>query len=346
MDPLAHGLTGSVVAVAAMPAVARRHTGRVIGAGALLGNLPDIDFATLAMGEEVWLYHHRGLTHSLLGLAFMVPAGMWILRKVVGEEATKDVGRGSMALCSLSCIGIGHILLDYLTSFGLMLLYPFSFERIAAGLMFIVDPSFWVVCVAGALLLGLKRFHTAQGLQRAAFGVLGAMVALWTAELAAKQVAVGIARQGWQQRGIVVGDIYAYPMVTAPMVWTVITESRGVYPQAVISMWPSLTRGEQPRTFFPPFPEEYRAGELCDDLPYGIEAISLFERYNAWGHPVVCAPHVHEGVDGCRCFGLKYSIAADRRARFGAYWISPGGKAHVLAPETHPDDEQLFMSLF
>ena len=90
MDPLAHGLTGSALAVAALPAVARKHTARVIGAGALLGNLPDIDFATLAISEEVWLYHHRGFTHSLPGLLVMVPAGVWILRKVLAPLGSVD----------------------------------------------------------------------------------------------------------------------------------------------------------------------------------------------------------------------------------------------------------------
>ena len=114
MDPLAHGLTGSVLAVATLAPVARKHPGRVIGAGAALGNLPDIDFATLAISDEVWLYHHRGFTHSLLGLLVLVPIGIWLTRKIIGDEDADLMGRTRIALCSLLCIALGHNFLDYL----------------------------------------------------------------------------------------------------------------------------------------------------------------------------------------------------------------------------------------
>lgn len=346
MDPLAHGLAGSALAVATLAPVARKHPRRVIGVGAALGNLPDIDYVTLAISDEVWLYHHRGLTHSLLGLLFLVPAGMWITRKIIGPDDAEQMGKQRIALCSLLCIALGHNLLDYLTSFGLMWLYPFSFERIAAGLMFIVDPIFWVICVVGALVIAKRKFSSDRGIQMAAFVTLGAMVALWTVEAVMRHNAVTIAKAGWQERGISIDSIHAYPMVTAPMVWTVVTEHEDTYPQSVISMWPTVLRGEEPATFFPDFPDDHTAGKICDDQEYGPEATARFERYNAFIHPVVCAAQKREGKDGCRCYGLKYSVVSDKRARFAGYWISPQGETHLVAPESHPDDARLFKSLF
>ena len=61
---------------------------------------------------------------------------------------------------------------------------------------------------------------------------------------------------------------------------------------------------------------------------------------------VVEAQQKREGKDGCRCYGLKYSVVSDKRARFAGYWISPQGETHLVAPESHPDDARLFKSLF
>jgi inner membrane protein len=129
---LTHFVVGASLAVP-LTAVGRvsgslRPVAVVLAAGAL-GALPDLDAVLLWRGAQPGLLSHRGITHApfVLGLFCLTVAvclGLLVRRLPAGGVALLGV---AWALAAVS-----HPLLDGLTNGGpgVMLLYPFSEERL------------------------------------------------------------------------------------------------------------------------------------------------------------------------------------------------------------------------
>ena len=92
-----------------------------------------------------YLLNHRGVTHSLILLPLWALALSWVLAIVVREP------RGWRALYGITAMAIGaHIAGDLITSYGTMILAPFSDWRPGIGTTFIIDLWF-----SGIIVLGL-----------------------------------------------------------------------------------------------------------------------------------------------------------------------------------------------
>ncbi len=69
MDNLTHALAGALVARATAPRNPGPETlslGRRMVVGAIAANLPDLDVLASYLSPLSYLYHHRGISHSLL----------------------------------------------------------------------------------------------------------------------------------------------------------------------------------------------------------------------------------------------------------------------------------------
>jgi inner membrane protein len=100
----------------------------------LASNLPDIDVVLWARSDVTYLLFHRGFTHSLLGLAVLPPILAGALWWGLGRRTALG---WLLLLCWAGAIL--HVLYDLFTSWGTMLLYPFSVDRLALDWIFIVD---------------------------------------------------------------------------------------------------------------------------------------------------------------------------------------------------------------
>lgn len=145
MDPLTHTVAGTLIAKAAFS----RRMGRTATAALTVSaEFPDIDFILRLWGLPFFLEHHRGFTHSFLGaVVFALPLG-WLFWRLSG-------GKRYWPWAGLCLLGILlHIVLDLATSFGTMVFYPFSRERYAWDILFIIDPYF-----TGIILLSLASAY-------------------------------------------------------------------------------------------------------------------------------------------------------------------------------------------
>jgi inner membrane protein len=148
MDTLTHALSGALLARAtAADDAPPRSLPRRIAAGFFACAAPDLDFVTAWFGPAAYLENHRGATHSLILLPLWALALSWLLARILREPG------GWRALYGVTAMSIGlHIAGDLITSYGTMVLAPFSDWRAAIGTTFIIDLWFSGIIVAGLLV--------------------------------------------------------------------------------------------------------------------------------------------------------------------------------------------------
>jgi inner membrane protein len=141
VDPLTHVASGLLLSQL-LPAPSR---GWAALAGVILALLPDSDYFLGLSSRWAYLRYHRAFTHSLLALP------LWAL---LGAGAGRVLG-GPRWFQPLLFLGLAvvaaHILLDWATSYGTQLFSPFSRDKYALDWLFIIDPYFTFILLAGAL---------------------------------------------------------------------------------------------------------------------------------------------------------------------------------------------------
>jgi inner membrane protein len=140
MDPITQGVLG-----AALPqATATAHKGAVALAGIFgffAGMAADLDVLIRSSADPLlFLEYHRQFTHSLIfiPLGGLLSAG--VLQILIGRFGPR--WRLPFSKVFLFCtLGYGtHGLLDFTTSYGTMLFWPFSEARYSASIISVVDP--------------------------------------------------------------------------------------------------------------------------------------------------------------------------------------------------------------
>lgn len=152
MDPLTQGLLGATLP----QSLGRGREAAVAGLlGFFAGMAADLDVLIRSTRDPLlFLEYHRQFTHSLV----FIPAGglltALVLHWLIGRRRGLDFRRSAL-FCTLGYAT--HALLDACTTYGTMLLWPFSDARIAWNIISIIDPLFTVPILALALLAGLRR---------------------------------------------------------------------------------------------------------------------------------------------------------------------------------------------
>lgn len=133
MDLVTHAVFGAAAGLA----VAARHSPRAaIIVGALAGMLPDADILIRIPGDSLstWLAH-RAFTH---GIGFLLLGALIVALPTFFLRTTKP-HRARFFLAALCAISL-HAPLDAFTSFGTMLFWPFSTDRVSYDRVAIIDP--------------------------------------------------------------------------------------------------------------------------------------------------------------------------------------------------------------
>jgi inner membrane protein len=148
LDTLTHALSGALLA----RATAAEANPRRIAAGFFACAAPDLDFVAGFGGPVAYLLNHRGITHSLILLPLWALGLSWLLAKIVREPG------GWRALYGITAMSIGlHIAGDLITSYGTMILAPFSDWRPGIGTTFIIDLWFSGIIVVGLIASAIVR---------------------------------------------------------------------------------------------------------------------------------------------------------------------------------------------
>ena len=180
MDPITHTLVGATMARAGLD----RRTPLATAALMLGANAPDIDIFTGFGGPYATLACRRGWTHgpvALLVLPFAVTGVLlawdrWVRR----PRASNAPNAYGVELLQLAALGVlSHPMLDWLNTYGIRLLMPFSDHWFRGDSVFIADPYLWIILTAG--LMAARRWRPdlsqTRRLVRVAGGVALAYVA-------------------------------------------------------------------------------------------------------------------------------------------------------------------------
>jgi len=218
MDPLTQGALGAALPQAT--ATARKGAVALTGAcGFVAGLAPDLDVLIRSAEDPLlFLEFHRQFTHSLL----VIPLGGLIVATLLHLAFGRRLRLGfprTLLYCTLGYAT--HGLLDFMTSYGTMLFWPFSHERYAASIVSVVDP---LLSLPLLLLVALAAVRRAPLFAR--FGL--AWVCLYLA-LGALQhrAALGMAEDLAAARGHAVERLTVKPSFLNILLWRSVYEADG-----------------------------------------------------------------------------------------------------------------------
>src|SRR5262249_26516572 len=109
----------------------------------IASNFPDIDSIAGLWGTAAYLDHHRGITHSLIG----VPIFALVLTGMMYIFSGKFWQTYAIAVIAIAT----HPALDYLNSYGLRPFLPWSQKWFYGDAVFIIDPYLDLILLMGIL---------------------------------------------------------------------------------------------------------------------------------------------------------------------------------------------------
>ncbi len=199
---------------------------RRLAAGFLACAAPDLDFVISYAGPVAYLEQHRGVTHSLLLLPLWALLLSWVLAKLLREPGGWRAFYGITALALAA-----HILGDWITGFGTMLLAPLSTWRAALGATFIIDLWFSGIILAGLALSFVFRKSRAPAMIAGA--VLAGYVGL---QYVQKRNAIEFGEAYAQAQKLDQAVVRAHPRPVSPFNWTVFVSDENAHHFAHVNL--------------------------------------------------------------------------------------------------------------
>lgn len=170
MENLTHSLLGAAIAELALPRTATQSQRRLFfTVGVIASNLPDADlvYTSVTPPPLGYLLHHRGHTHTLVGL---VAQGLLVAAICLAPSFRRQIRPLQRRLWMLITVSLlSHLVLDSWNSYGVHPFYPFDMRWYYGDAIFIVEPWLW-------LFLGVAAMANTRS-RRTRFG-LGALIAL------------------------------------------------------------------------------------------------------------------------------------------------------------------------
>lgn len=219
MDPFTQGVLGAALPQAA---IGRKVQVRAAGVlGFMAGMAADLDvFIRSATDPLAFLAYHRHFTHSLI---FIPVAGLVCALAMhwLGRRCWRLKFRQTFLICTLGYAT--HAILDAMTSYGTLLLWPFTNARIDFSIISIIDPLFTLPLAAFIFIAAWKKspVHARIGLGWAA-GYL--LIGVWQ-----QSIAMALAEKTAAERGHEILRLEAKPSFGNILIWKTIYQTSDRY---------------------------------------------------------------------------------------------------------------------
>ncbi len=246
MDPVTHALSGALLARATAkhtpPSQPEHHLLPLrlyIATGLAAAAFPDVDLILRLIDTLTYLNWHQGPTHSLI----LLPFWAWLLAWLFSGLSR---GRYALKLFVLpACLGIAiHIAGDLITSYGLMLFAPFSTERFSLPLVFVIDPWFSLIIIAGLIASWRYPLHRIPAILALA-GLCGYVLFLSTL----RQQAIDIATRHADTHALPQARISVLPQPLSPFHWKIIIRNEETYHLADMDLQQSIPQSQNHATW-------------------------------------------------------------------------------------------------
>jgi inner membrane protein len=224
VDNITHTLIGVVLAELAIPRETTRTTTRLfVAAGAIAANAPDLDLLYVGITPFPlgYLLHHRGHTHTLIGLAVQVVvialACQLVLRFLEGPGVWRARLWGLIAVALAS-----HVALDACNTYGVHPFYPFDGRWIFGDALFIFEPWLWLgLCLTVGLNVRRRAFRALLMTPLAVLLVALTFVSVLSVWTLVAMIVSGVAlawwTRSWTSRARAAGAVAAVTLFVAAM---------------------------------------------------------------------------------------------------------------------------------
>lgn len=253
MEPITHFLTGACLARAGF----NRKTALATATMTIAAEAPDLDVFAQVRGPIFGFAHHRGFTHSFLGLlpvAAVTVGIIYIVWRIRGGKLKnpKLPPRWGLLFVFSYLAGLTHILLDFTNQYGVRPFWPFSERWYAWDIVFIIEPVLYIFLL-GALLLPVlfalineeigARRKGPQG-RLAAILALAGMVALYGLRDYEHRRAVSALQSRLYEDADPI-RVSAFPFWWNPFEWYGVVETRSFFATMLVN---SLTPEVDPQS--------------------------------------------------------------------------------------------------
>ena len=264
MEPITHLMTGACLARAGF----NRKAAYATVAMTIAAEAPDLDTLWSIDGPIASFQHHRGWTHTFLGIPFeaaVIVGALWLFHRWRTSRAnsTKPPSapiRWGLLYCFALIALLSHLLLDWTNNYGIRPFFPLNPHWYAGSIVFIFEPVLFLmllIALVAPSLFGLinsevgARKPAFRGQNWAIAALLG-MATLWTARFVERQKAVALA-QAADLNGASTLRVTADPYPINLFRWQTVVETPQFYQIATAdTLNNTITSGDQAETLFKP----------------------------------------------------------------------------------------------
>jgi inner membrane protein len=310
VDNITHSLVGVALADLTMGGrTSKTQRPLFVGAGIIAANLPDIDivYSGITPAPIGYLLHHRGHTHTVVGVVALGILLVFAYRFLPSVRNMRLPGHVRFWLLIAIALA-SHLLLDTLNSYGVHPFYPVDNTWYFGDSLFILEPSLWLML--GVAVAWNGRTRTARLAAALPMLVLLCTLASMGAmplESAAALVAIG-SLFAWVARRLSPGTRAAMALAALVLIVAGFGATSRIARRSAVEALGSELRGRVVDVIVSPNP----SSPLC----WAVIAIELRETEGEyvlwrgtlsvapeWKLPTACASHQYEGVRDVRIVG-------------------------------------------
>jgi len=311
LDPLTHLLTGACIARTGLNRSSTLATAVIVVAA----ELPDVDILLELAGPVFGFQHHRGFTHTFLGVpldALVAVLLVFVWQKLRRRWRTSKTQPNPPPtprwglLYGYACLGaLSHLLLDFTNQYGLRPFMPFSYRWYHWDIVSIIEPVMMLALVGGLALpslfalineeIGSRRRQSGRG---SAIAALVIIALLWGVRDLQHRRALA-ALNSLEYRDQLPMRLSAFPYSTNPFAWHGVVETDTFFETLPVdSLIPEVDPHRRAQFFYKP-----------EETPITLAAKRSYlgQVYLDWAdYPIVQVTPQPEGEWRVRFIDLRY----------------------------------------
>lgn len=218
----------------------------------LAAEAPDLDILGRLRGPAFGFAHHRGFTHSFLGVpidAALVLGFIYLVWRVRGRQkhgeqikAPKLSPRWGMLFLFACLAGLSHILLDFTNNYGVRPFWPFSEKWYSWDIVFIFEPIMFTMLLLGLIVPPLfslidreigARSRGPRGRVGASLALIGVVFMWGVRDFEHRRAVAALSARTYQ--GAEPLRVSAYPALTDPFRWYGVVETQNFFALAPVN---------------------------------------------------------------------------------------------------------------